>query len=184
MSVHDSSQPPGVPPESKDWTWVLTRRCEECGFDATAVAASDVPAMVRQNAAAWQTALTGSGVRTRPSPLVWSPLEYACHVRDVFRIFDRRLHRMLAEDNPLFENWDQDETAVSDRYWAQDPVVVAAELGAAAETIASSFAAVEGDAWQRAGRRSDGAVFTVETFARYFIHDPVHHLNDVHRGGD
>jgi hypothetical protein len=91
---------------------------------------------------------------------------------------------MLAEDNPLFENWDQDETAVADRYWAQDPAMVAAELGAAAEGIASSFAAVEGDAWERAGRRSDGAVFTVETFARYFIHDPVHHLSDVRRGDD
>ena len=34
---------------------------------------------------------------------------------------------------------------------------------------------------QRTGRRSDGAHFTVETFARYFIHDPVHHLYDVTR---
>ena len=36
-----------------------------------------------------------------------------------------------------------------------------------------------GGQWQRTGRRSDGASFTVETFARYFIHDPVHHLYDV-----
>ena len=91
---------------------------------------------------------------------------------------------MLEEDNPLFENWEQDETAVADRYWAQDPATVAAELEAAAETIATSFAAVEGDAWHHAGRRSDGAAFTVETLARYFIHDPVHHLNDVRRGAD
>ena len=26
--------------------------------------------------------------------------------------------------------------------------------------------------WERAGTRSDGARFTVETFARYFVHDP------------
>jgi hypothetical protein len=38
---------------------------------------------------------------------------------------------------------------------------------------------VTGDQWERTGRRSDGARFTVETFARYFIHDPVHHLYDV-----
>jgi hypothetical protein len=31
----------------------------------------------------------------------------------------------------------------------------------------------------RPGRRSDGATFTAETFARYFIHDPIHHLHDV-----
>jgi hypothetical protein len=48
-----------------------------------------------------------------------------------------------------------------------------------AATIAARFAAVTGDQWSRRGRRSDGAQFTVETFARYFIHDPVHHLYDV-----
>ena len=115
MSAQGSSEPPGVPRENKDWTWVLTRRCEECGFDVIAGAPSDVPALVRRNAAAWQTVLTGTRVRTRPSPLVWSSLECGCHVRDVFHIFDRWLHRMLAEDNQLFENWEQDETAVADR---------------------------------------------------------------------
>ena len=29
------------------------------------------------------------------------------------------------------------------------------------------------------GVRSDGVAFTVDTFGRYFIHDPVHHLDDV-----
>jgi len=38
---------------------------------------------------------------------------------------------------------------------------------------------VSGDQWQRTGFRSDGAWFTVESFARYFIHDLVHHLYDV-----
>jgi len=38
---------------------------------------------------------------------------------------------------------------------------------------------VTGAQWRRTGNRSDGASFTVETFARYFVHDPVHHLYDV-----
>ena len=29
------------------------------------------------------------------------------------------------------------------------------------------------------GSRSDGAHFSVDSFARYLIHDPVHHLHDV-----
>ena len=44
---------------------------------------------------------------------------------------------------------------------------------------AGRFGAVRGAEWDRPGRRGDGAVFTVETFARYFVHDPVHHLYDV-----
>jgi hypothetical protein len=86
---------------------------------------------------------------------------------------------MLAEDDPLFANWDQDETAVEQRYAQQDPAVVAPALLANARSLADAFARVTAEQWQRPGRRSDGAVFTVETFGRYFIHDPVHHLHDV-----
>ena len=32
--------------------------------------------------------------------------------------------------------------------------------------------------------RSDGVAFTVVSFARYFLHDPVHHLDDVRRGNE
>jgi len=85
---------------------------------------------------------------------------------------------MLAEDGPLFPNWDQDATAIADRYGEQDPTTVAGELAAAADVIASHFASLAPDQWQRTGTRSDGAHFTVETFTRYFIHDPVHHLYD------
>ena len=100
-------------------------------------------------------------------------------MRDVFRLYDYRLGLMLTEDDPLYPNWDQDETAVADDYASQSPAVVADELDSAADAIAASFAAVSGDQWLRPGRRSDGASFTVETFARYFMHDPIHHLHDV-----
>jgi hypothetical protein len=86
---------------------------------------------------------------------------------------------MLTQDDPLFPNWDQDATAVADDYAGQDPAAVAGELTAAAGVLAARFDTVSGDQWQRAGRRTDGAAFTVETFGRYFIHDPVHHLYDV-----
>jgi hypothetical protein len=56
---------------------------------------------------------------------------------------------------------------------------VAAEIPAAAETLAARFDSLSGEQWQRTGHRSDGAHFTVETFARYFVHDPIHHLFDV-----
>jgi hypothetical protein len=171
--------PPAVPGDSKDWTWVLEERCPDCGYDPTAVDVTAIPALVRTNAAAWEGVLQRPDVAARPAPDVWSPLEYACHVRDVFRLFDTRLHLMLDQDDPLFANWDQDETAIADRYWTQDPATVAAELAAAADAVATSFAGVTGDEWQRPGRRSDGARFTVESFGRYFVHDWVHHAWDV-----
>jgi hypothetical protein len=168
-------------PDTKDWTWVLQRRCPECGFATESFALTELPEMIRANGAAWRVLLgSGSpGVAARPAPGTWSPLEYGCHVRDVFRLYDYRLSLMLAQEDPFYPNWDQDETAVAERYGEQDPATVCAELSVAAEAIASRFAAVHGDEWSRTGRRSDGAQFTIETFARYFIHDPVHHLYDV-----
>jgi hypothetical protein len=167
-------------PDTKDWTWVLRRPCPDCGLDTSSLAREDIPAMIRANAGAWQEVLGGPGDHAaRPAPDRWSALEYACHVRDVFRLYDYRLTQMLTQDDPLFPNWDQDETAVKDQYAGQVPAEVAAQIREAAATLADRFAGVTGDQWPRKGRRGDGARFTIETFGRYFIHDPVHHLYDV-----
>lgn len=107
------------------------------------------------------------------------PLEYSAHVRDVFRLFRTRLQLMLTEQNPLFSDWDKDATALIGRYDLQDPAVVSVELTEAGEALAAAFDAVAAEGWSRSGRRSDGASFTVETFGRYLLHDPVHHLHDV-----
>ncbi|MFE6054642.1 DinB family protein [Kitasatospora sp. NPDC056446] len=171
----------GIVPDTKDWTWVLERPCPDCGLDTPGVGRGDVAGMIRANADGWLAVLAGDeeALRGRPGPGVWSDLEYACHVRDVFRLFHVRLNLMLDRDDPLFPNWDQDETAVSGRYREQRPQVVAGELAEAAEALAAAFEGVSGERWQRTGNRSDGARFTVESFSRYLIHDPVHHLFDV-----
>ena len=164
-------------PDTKDWTWVITQPCPDCGLNASSVEYDEIPGRITDNAAAWVQVLAEPDVAVRPAPDVWSPLEYACHVRDVFVLFEQRLQRMLTEDDPLFENWDQDRTAVEDRYDEQDPATVAKQIPPAAKQLATSFATATDRS--RTGRRSDGAVFTVESFARYLLHDPVHHLHDV-----
>jgi hypothetical protein len=169
-----------ITPDTKNWTWVLERACPECGFDTAAFPREAVVELLIDVTQAWHEVLTGPGEhRTRPRPDVWSPLEYGCHVRDVYGRFDERLRLMLETDDPHYPDWNQNQTALDDRYDQQDPDTVAVELAAAGEALAGRFATVSGPAWQRTGNRSDGARFTVESFARYFIHDPVHHLYDV-----
>lgn len=169
-----------IVPDTKDWTWVARATCPECGFNGAEIDHVDVPTLLRENAAAWQRVLTGDDdVRVRPREDRWSTLEYACHVRDVCRLYDERLQLMLTEDGPHYPNWDQDATAVEDRYNEQDPRAVAAEFEDAAGRLADRFGQVRGPQWERTGFRSDGAEFTVDSFARYFIHDPIHHLYDV-----
>lgn len=174
-----TAQPPGITPDTKDWTWVLDAPCPECRLDTREVGRRDIGALVRGNAARWPSILAEPDACQRPRPDVWSPLEYACHVRDVFRIFQQRLALMLSEDAPTFPNWDQDATAVEQNYSGQDPETVAAELVEASRTVAAAFDAVPAAGWGRTGMRSDGSLFTVETLGRYFVHDPEHHLFDV-----
>jgi hypothetical protein len=175
---------PGIQPDTKDWTWVLHDPCPECGFVATDLDRADLGRLLRDDAVGWAVVLGQPGATARPDERTWSALEYACHVRDVHRIFGQRLALMLDQDTPTFANWDQDETALAERYDLQDPAVVAPELRAAAETIAAQYDALT-DApeatWARRGLRSNGSEFTVDTLARYHLHDVLHHSHDVRR---
>lgn len=171
-----------IVPDDKNWTWVLERPCPDCGFVAEQFDPATAPAALRANAARWVELLAAPGAATRPDDHTWSALEYGCHVRDVFRLYLFRLGLMLAEDGPQFPNWDQDATAVADRYDLQDPTVVAAELAQAAEALAAAYTNVRPDQLSRTGFRSDGAAFTIDSFTRYMVHDPVHHVWDVEQG--
>jgi hypothetical protein len=167
-------------PDVKDWTWTLQRRCPDCGLSAGEVEPSEVPNRVAMAAGEWVQILTSNpGVGVRPSATVWSPLEYGAHVRDVLWLFDARVAMMLVEDEPTFPNWDQDETAIAERYAEQDPDVVADELAGAAAALTRRLAGLEPSQLDRRGRRSDGADFTVATLSQYGLHDVAHHLWDV-----
>lgn len=171
-----------ITPDTKDWTWVLEKTCSECGFDVTSFDRGEVGDLIRTNASQWRELLEHPEVRARPSDDRWSGLEYACHVRDVFVLYDERLRMMLEQDGPDYPNWDQDSAAVIGEYPTQDPARVATEIEDGGARLATRFDSVEDAQWERTGNRSDGARFTVETFARYFIHDPVHHVHDVKVG--
>ena len=169
----------GIVPDTKDWTWVLERPCPDCGFDPAAQSLGDLPRAFHDTAMAWSDVLARPDVADRPAPDVWSPLEYACHVRDVHELFAQRVRLMLDHDVPTFANWDQDATALERDYASQDPQTVAVALIEAAGTVAGTYAGVTEAGRGRRGIRSNGDEFTVETLGTYHLHDVVHHLHDV-----
>ncbi len=167
-------------PDTKDWTWTLRERCPECGLAAGEVPLDEIATRTFVAGEEWVQILRSSpAVANRTRPGVWSPLEYGAHVRDVYRLFDQRLRLMLAEDDPVFANWDQDETAIQERYAEQDPEAVADELEEAATALVDDINGLRPDQLERTGRRSNGSEFTVITLLQYFLHDVVHHLWDV-----
>ncbi|RZS90300.1 DinB family protein [Motilibacter rhizosphaerae] len=170
-----------IVPDDKDWTWVLDGPCPECGFDARTLHGRDVAAQLPGLADRYAAALERPGAAVRTLPGTWSVLEYACHVRDVFRIFSERAALVLAEDGARFANWDQDATALEQDYAGQVPARVREELLEAARAAEQRWASVPEDAWERRGLRSNGSVFTLDSLGRYFLHDVVHHVHDVER---
>ena len=175
-----SDAPSPAEADDKDWTWVLERACPDCGADVGQLTITEIAALNRSNAQGWVDVLTNrEDVAVRPAHDIWSPLEYGAHVRDVFRLFLTRLDLMLDEVDPMFANWDPNVTQEAERYDLQDPATVTAELVEAANAIADRFESLSPEQLERTSRRSDGASFSVLSFARYEIHDPLHHLWDV-----
>jgi SAM-dependent methyltransferase len=172
-------EPVSLQPDTKDWTWVLDRPCDECGFDASAYDRHAIPRAFRKNAHVWFALLADPSAGERIRADRWSTLEYACHVHDVHQIYHDRVTQMLGEDDPVFDDWDQDRSAVDGRYADQLPAIVGPTLVAAAYAIGDLSDSVPPLAWHRQGRRSDGSGFTIERLARYQLHDVVHHLHDV-----
>ncbi|MEO7753157.1 MAG: DinB family protein [Terracoccus sp.] len=175
------ADPGPAEPDAADWTWVLTRPCPDCGFDAAHIRVDGVPEILLDASSRYAAVLVRDELRTRPRDGVWSPLEYACHVRDVCDVMRGRLEQVLAGGGALvrFADWDQDASAVEDAYWRADPVVVAGELERSFAGAAAAFGRPTGDQWAWPALRSNGSRFTAETLARYFLHDIHHHLWDV-----
>lgn len=171
--------------EGWDWAKVQDEPCPQCGFDPTAVPVDELAKAVQADGVAWGEWLTEADadpevkVRARPDTGVWSPLEYACHVRDVLALFVDRVTLALEEDDPELGWWDHEAAAVDERYNAQDPAEVAEQLTEAALDLARVLAAVPDDGWARTARRREGESFTVAGLGRFALHESRHHRADA-----
>lgn len=131
-------------------------RCEECGH---VYVDSDPPLLVEKLASLGpgygerlrEAVGTGGDAvwRQRPEPQVWSALEYACHVRDVFLAQRERLFLALVEDCPSFAPMYREQRVVLAGYAAQDPHRVAEQIDMAAVLVADAFEHVDEPGWRR-----------------------------------
>ena len=168
-----------IEPDTKDWTWVIQLQCEECGFDPAEFRRAEIVARIGATADGWREVLARPDVRVRPNPSTWSPLEYACHVRDVNAVMTERLEMMLRTQPVTFPDWDQNAAESEATYNTQNPEHVGDQLEAATAGFAELYRLVGDDAWSRQGMRGNGSPFTVETLGIYAVHDLEHHRHDV-----
>ncbi|MGA2803721.1 MAG: DinB family protein [Acidimicrobiales bacterium] len=161
-------------------------RCEECQFDYDALGPGAVPGTLRSLGGRFAMRVSneradptlGVTIRTRPGPRIWSALEYACHVRDVFLVLRERLYLALVEDCPSFAPMYRDERASLARYGAEEPADVGRELKVAAEMLAWAFEGLDEAQWQR-HCLYNSTERTVVWLGRHALHEGEHHLRDI-----
>lgn len=159
--------------------------CPDCGFDPTLLLDDELADALVREAAEWGRTLASADPRARrrrPAPDTWSPLEYACHVRDVLPVMAARIERMLGEDDPELGWWDHEAEADLSSYNDQDPVHVVEDLAAHSRAFAACLGPVRGEQWDRPGRRRAGERFTVRGVARFVLHEAIHHREDAVAG--
>lgn len=122
-----------------------------------------------------------TALRRHPAPGVWSPLEYAAHVRDVLVVQRQRVLRALLHDGPTYAPMRRDERVLEQRDNESDPCVVADQLTSAAHQLAHLLDGLTDDEWRRIGvypwpERTERDVVWI---GRHTVHELVHHLFDV-----
>ena len=111
----------------------------------------------------------------RPAPAEWSAREVVHHLADSETISGIRLRRLLSEDAPVIQGYDQDEYARRLRY-QERPMAPALEAFKAARATTAQLLETMADAdWQRAGTHSESGVYAAERWLEiYAAHAHVH----------
>lgn len=163
--------------------------CAQCGFVFDRLGRDQISDRIRRVAPTYAAPLRISPIadlRARPAVDVWSPLEYACHVRDVLVVQRGRLDLIQDELNPDLPPMGREERVMRDRYNEQEPLVVAEDLSAAARLLADRFDDLDDDGWSRRGTYHwpTPTSRSVEWIGRQTVHEGEHHFEDLRRGLD
>ncbi|MCU1375528.1 MAG: segregation ATPase FtsK/SpoIIIE, family [Actinomycetia bacterium] len=158
--------------------------CEGCGFVFAEVSPADLGDGLRVAAAAFVDLLTGTAraaLVRRAEPDVWSPLEYACHARDVVLNLRDRVLLAQVEDGPVFPPMYRHHRLVLARYIEEDARVVADGIRVGADLLAWVVAGLDADQLARPGTYG-GVERDALWIARHALHEARHHALDAQRG--
>lgn len=159
-------------------------RCHRCDFADRPFERETAGAVLRAYAVRWQRVLADPRTTSRPvGALAWSPLEHACHVRDMCLLFHQRLDTTLGTGRGPLPDPAVSGGHLPGLYRDEDPRRVAGELGRAARALALRLAALTAADWDHDDPRFPGERLTVDFFTRHLLHDIAHDLGEVLRAG-
>ncbi|MCX5195570.1 DinB family protein [Streptomyces sp. NBC_00249] len=159
--------------------------CAECDFEYDLALAPTVSERAVDHAGAYAEVLSGEPavLRLRPAPEVWSPVEYACHMRDVLLVQRERVLAARRLDRPVAEPMGRDERVDHDGYAEQAPADVARQLHDAALLFAHVLDRLSAADWDRTLTYSypEPEERSLRWVAVHTLHELRHHLLDMRR---
>ncbi|MFF2197880.1 DinB family protein [Streptomyces sp. NPDC058157] len=164
----------------------MTDDCAECGFAYDLELAPSVASLAGEYAARFAELLLRAepaALARRAAPEVWSPLEYACHVRDVLLVQRERVLAARRTDNPVATLMGRDERVEHDGYALQVPADVARQLTDAAALFGNVLHRPPPAQWERTlvYGYPEPAERTLRWVAVHTLHELRHHLLDAGR---
>ena len=163
----------------------MEETCSECAFDESLAEPKDVALALTPLATAIGEdvrALSAELARRRPSPEVWSPVEYLGHLRESMAFHRWLIESALAEDNPLIPMVDPDELVAKAGYADADIGALVGQFERRIDRLCRLLNELGSVAVNRTLTLEDRQL-TVGLVARSAWHECHHHRGDIRRLG-
>jgi hypothetical protein len=117
----------------------------------------------------------------RPAPGEWSAREVVHHLADSETISGVRLRRLLIEDNPVIQGYDEADYARRFRYQerAWEPALRAFE--AARATTGQLLESMTDADWRRTGTHSESGAYSTEGWLRIYAEHAYVHADQIRK---
>ena len=120
-------------------------------------------------------------LRTRPAAGEWAIIEVVGHLADTEERALDRVRRMLREDNPVLEPFDQEALAEERHYLDLDLNQELDRLEQLRRQCLALLEALDASGWERTGRHGDHGMMSVERYETHVAAEEVEHLAQIAR---
>lgn len=123
----------------------------------------------------------GNSLTAHPIPGKWSAAEIIHHLADSETISGQRLRRLLVEDHPLIQGYDQDQFAAKLHYNEReiDPALEA--FRAARATTGQLIDTMTEEDWHREGTHSESGSYSAEDWLKIYAAHAHNHAAQIGR---
>ena len=111
----------------------------------------------------------------------WSAREIVHHLGDSETTSAGRIRKLLVEDNPLIQGYDQDQFATKLRYNERDMAPALEAFRSARATTMQLIGLMSEDDWQRAGTHTESGRYNAEDWLKIYAAHAHNHAAQIRR---